>query len=64
LGDYYVNLFTNEPTQMFEFGLDEDDSIDTTSERVIKISPEYANIIKESLVVHPTSLPMICEPTD
>jgi hypothetical protein len=62
LGDYFINLFTNEPTQIFEFGLDEDDLIDTNSERIIKISPEYVDMIKETLIVHPTSLPMICEP--
>lgn len=64
LGDYFVNLFTNEPTQIFEFGLDEEDLIETSSEKIIKISPEYINMIKEELIVHPTSLPMICEPVD
>ena len=62
LGDYFVNLFTNEPTQIFEFGLDDEDIIETNSERIIKISPEYINTIKETLIVHPTSLPMVCEP--
>jgi hypothetical protein len=64
LGDYFVNLFTNEPTQMFEFGLDDDDIVETTCERVIKICPEYIDIIKDTIFVHPTSLPMICAPNE
>lgn len=64
LGDYFVNIFTNEPTQIFEFGLDDEGVIDTTSERIIKISPEYIDIVKETLIVDPTSLPMICEPLE
>ncbi len=64
LGDYFINLFTNEPTQIFEFGLDEEDLIDTNSERIMKIAPEYINMIKETLIVHPTSLPMISEPNE
>ena len=62
LGNYFVNLFTNEPTALFEFGLDEDDLIETNSDTILKISSEYVDVIKDTLLVHPTSLPMICEP--
>jgi hypothetical protein len=30
----------------------------------MKIAPEYINMIKETLIVHPTSLPMISEPNE
>jgi hypothetical protein len=64
LGDYFINIFTNEPTPMFEFGVDEDNHIETNSERIIKISPEYLDAIKETIIIHPASLPMICEPLE
>jgi DNA-directed RNA polymerase len=62
LGNYLINLVTNEPTAIFEIDINEDDIINTSSETIIKVSDKYIEIIRDNLILHPNSLPMLCPP--
>lgn len=65
LGDYLINIFSNEPIAMFEIDLkDEEDDYDISAVKILKISEEYIDKIKDDLIVHPSSLPMICKPNN
>jgi hypothetical protein len=61
LGDFLVNLFTQEPTAIFEMDINDDYEF-SNSETVLRVSEDYIDSIKENLIVHPNSLPMICPP--
>lgn len=39
-----------------------DEDFDTSSSETLKVSSEYIDSIKDSIFVHPTSLPMVCKP--
>lgn len=62
LGDYFILLFITEPTRFFEVEWPDEDFIDTACTEILKVSSEYIETIKDTLFVHPTSLPMISQP--
>jgi hypothetical protein len=61
LGDFFISIFTQFPHNLFQ--RDFDISSYYTHEGVsLSLNHEYINDIKENIIVHPSSLPMVCTP--
>jgi len=61
LGDYFISILSTYPTDLFEreFKIS---SYYNQEPANIKINSEYLDEIRENIIVHPSSLPMLCEP--
>lgn len=62
LGHYFVSLFLQEPAAIFEEDV-KDDSYTTNSEKILRVSDNYVESIKDNLIVHPNTIPMVCKPS-
>lgn len=64
LGDFFISILTTYPTNLFEREFKPSNYFSNDKQELaeIKINPEYLNEIKENIMVHPSSLPMICIP--
>ena len=61
LGDFFISIFCQFPSNVFE----REHSIDSYYSKIgikLKINPLFLNEIKENLIISPTVLPMLCEP--
>jgi DNA-directed RNA polymerase len=61
LGYFFISIFAQFPHNLFEIKL-ESSSFYSREGTTISINPEYLNDIKENIIVHPFTLPMLCPP--
>jgi hypothetical protein len=63
LGMFFIEMLATEPTAVFEKNYEYSEDGDEYFEPVtLKINSEYLDVIKENLLIHPSSLPMVCAP--
>jgi hypothetical protein len=64
LGAYFVNLFMNEPTHIFDEEYNSDWELGFYGQLDIKImiNPEYRELILDEILLNPKSIPMLCKP--
>lgn len=65
-GSYFIELFCIFPNGVFEksfsFPSFDDDDGDTTPIYILKINNQYLDILENSYIIPPVSLPMLCKP--
>lgn len=61
LGDFFITLLTQFPHDLFERNLSSS-SYYTKEVAILNINSEYLEDIKNNIIVHPYTLPMICKP--
>jgi len=61
LGDFFITLLTQFPHDLFERNISPS-SYYTKEVATLNINSEYLEDIKNNIVVHPYTLPMVCEP--
>jgi len=61
LGDFFITLLTQFPHDLFERNLSPS-SYYTKEVATLNINSEYLEDIKNNIIVHPYTLPMICKP--
>jgi len=59
LGTYFMYLFINDPTSIFSEEFAENDF---DSDISLQINPEYTQLVRDEIMLHPKSIPMICQP--
>lgn len=59
LGTYFMYLFINDPTSIFG---EEFEDNDYESDISLQINPEYSELVKDEIMLHPKSIPMVCKP--
>ena len=64
LGVYFINIFMNEHTYIFDenFVSETDSLLYNDSDINLIINPNYSDLIKDEIMLHPKSIPMICKP--
>jgi len=62
LGDFFINILSNSPTDLFYRDLIKKEKYDKYEPAILKINEEYLDYIKENIIIHPSSLPMVCKP--
>jgi DNA-directed RNA polymerase len=64
LGNYFVNLISTEPHDIFEKDYERDHyvSYNNSAATTYKVNDIYLNEIKNNIIIQPSSLPMISEP--
>jgi len=61
LGYYFINIFLMFPHNLFESVM-EDEPFNYTAAMKLIINKDYIDDIKENIIIHPSSLPMVCKP--
>ena len=59
LGTYFMYLFINDPTSVFSEDFVESDF---ESDISLQINPDYTQLVRDEIMLHPKSIPMICQP--
>jgi hypothetical protein len=57
LGVFFIDLFSDEPLEIFVNVFDTYNDIMT-----LNINPEYIKTVVDNIIIHPSTLPMICKP--
>lgn len=61
IGYYFAQIFMNEPLEIFTLEVSEEED---NPVQVLKISENWIDTIKDTLIIQPSSLPMICKPVE
>ena len=61
LGDFFITLLSQYPNDLFERSY-KPDSFYTKETSILTFNSEFVEEIKENIIIHPNSLPMICKP--
>lgn len=59
LGSYFMYLFINDPTSIFG---EEFEDNDFESDISLQINPEYSELVRDEIMLHPKTIPMLCKP--
>lgn len=66
LGSFFIEIFSQFPTNVFERSYRNLDPLDTEmydfDQAILILNKNYLDILKKDLIIHPTSLPMLCPP--
>jgi hypothetical protein len=64
-GSYFIEIFSEYPNKVFERKYKDNYNYDSDFDTaILVINDEYYDIIKNNIIVQPTSLPMICKPLE
>ena len=61
LGDFFISLLTQFPHDLFERNISPS-SFYSKEPATLNINSEYLEEIKNNIIIHPYTLPMICKP--
>lgn len=61
LGTYFMYLFMTEPTHIFEEKFETDEFF-MDSDINLTVNSEYIELIRNEIMLHPKSIPMVCKP--
>lgn len=61
LGDIFISIFTQPPHDIFSRDFSSRNFISHEG-TCITINPEYLNAVRENIIIHPSTLPMVVEP--
>jgi hypothetical protein len=64
LGDFFITLLSSFPSVIFERVLTRSKGSKKYNSALLKINDEYLDDIRNNLIIHPNSLPMICKPNE
>jgi len=63
LGDFFLQLLSQYPHNIFERVYSKAFYFSREQAKLI-INPKYLNEIKQNIIIHPSSLPMLCPPVE
>jgi DNA-directed RNA polymerase len=62
LGDFFINILSNSPSDIFYRDLEKKEKYNKYEPAVLRINEDYLEYIKENIIIHPSTLPMVCKP--
>lgn len=62
LGVFFIDLLSEYPTDVFEKQYKNNGINEMNESATLEVNSDYVSMIKENLILHPSSLPMVCEP--
>jgi len=62
LGSFFIEILSNLPSDIFYRDLIKGEKYNKYDPAVLRINEEYLEDIKENIILHPSTLPMVCRP--
>jgi hypothetical protein len=64
LGDFFLSMLSSYPIIIFERTITRSKGSKKFDNATLKINDDYINEIRNNLIVHPNTLPMVCKPNE